>query len=145
MAQTARQIGWESAELPANLGLMLRAEGDLDGAGSMFEASLRISRRNGDRSGLAQSTVGLALLASDLGDWHRAAVLHGAAQAFLDPTGGRWGVPEKKRRGNLDRLRARLGGEQFERAYARGMALSLEQALDMALRKSPGPDVPIVT
>jgi hypothetical protein len=33
----------------------------------------------------------------------------------------------------LDQLRARLGDEQFEQAYAQGMALSPEQAFDLAL------------
>jgi nucleotide-binding universal stress UspA family protein len=41
------------------------------------------------------------------------------------------------RQDSLDKLRAHLGDEQLERAYARGMALSLDQALDLALRK-PG-------
>jgi hypothetical protein len=30
---------------------------------------------------------GLATLATDLGDWHRAAVLHSASQALQDQTG----------------------------------------------------------
>jgi predicted ATPase/class 3 adenylate cyclase len=133
----AQAIGISSHHVPVNLGRVLREEGDLDGARDKFEEGLRISRRNGDRSGLAQSSVGLAYLAADLGDWHRAVVLHGAAQTFLDPTGGRWLGPEK-RRDNLDWLRARLGAEQFKRAYAQGMALSPEEALDVALGKSPG-------
>jgi predicted ATPase/class 3 adenylate cyclase len=144
-AQLAQAIGSSSHHPPVNLGWVLREEGDLDGARSRFEEGLRISRRNGDRSGLAEASVGLAFLASDLGDWHRAVVLHGAAHAFLDPTGGRWGIPEKKRMDNLNQLRARIGGEQFERVYAHGVGLSLEEAVDVALGKSPGPDVPVVT
>ena len=38
----------------------------------------------------------------------------------------------------LDQARAYLCGEQLERAYAQGMALSFEKALDLALRR-PGP------
>ena len=34
--------------MTVNLGWVLRAEGDPDGARSTFEAALRISRRNGD-------------------------------------------------------------------------------------------------
>ena len=34
--------------------------------------------------------------------------------------------------------RARLGDEQLERAYAQGMALSLEKALDLALSREAG-------
>ena len=73
--------------MPENLGLLLRAEGDPDGARAAFGAGLRISRRNGDNSGMAYSILGLACLAGDAGDWDRAAVLHGAAQAFLGRAG----------------------------------------------------------
>lgn len=75
--------------MPQNLGLMLRAEGDPEGARSAFVASLRISGRNTDTSGM-YAILGLACLAGDGGDWDRAAALHGAAQAFLDRTGNPW-------------------------------------------------------
>jgi tetratricopeptide (TPR) repeat protein len=136
-AQVAQAIRQSGHHLPINLGWVLREEGDPDGARSMFEEGLRISRRNRTRSGLAYSSLALACLATDFGDWHRAVVLHGAAQAFLDPTGERWQEPEARyRRDSLGRLRARLGSEQFERAYAHGMALTLEEALDLASGKA---------
>ena len=34
---------------------------------------------------------------------------------------------------SLDKVRTSLGEAQFERAYAKGMTLSLDQALDLAL------------
>jgi hypothetical protein len=80
---------------------------------------------------------GLARLAGDADDWRRAAVLHGAAQALRDRTGGPW-VEEiaRERRESLDQARAHLGDEQLEHAYAQGMALGLDQALDLALGKA---------
>ena len=42
----------------------------------------------------------------------------------------------RDRRDSLDQARAHLGDEQLERAYAQGMALSLEKALDLALRRA---------
>jgi class 3 adenylate cyclase len=39
---------------------------------------------------LASAILGLACLAGDTGDWHRAAMLYGVAQAFQDRTGNRW-------------------------------------------------------
>jgi hypothetical protein len=64
-------------------------------------------------------------------------VLHGAAQAFLDRTGNPWlGLEARNRRDSLTQVRAHLGDEQLERAYAQGMALSLEKALDLALGKA---------
>ena len=136
-AQAAQQIGWEDAAVPADLGLVLRAEGDLDGARSTFEAALRIGRRNGDNWDMAGAILGLACLAGDAGDWDRAAALHGAAQAFLDRTGNPWQeLDARDRRDSLDQARAHLGDEQLERAYAQGMALSLDKALDLALPRS---------
>jgi tetratricopeptide (TPR) repeat protein len=133
-AQAGQAVGNDSHHVPVNLGWVLRLEGDPDGARSMFEAGLRISRRSGNWSGLAYACSGLACLAVNLGDWHRAAVLHGAAQALLDRTGEGWEQSETHRRqDSLDQVRAHLGQEQFDRVYANGTTLSLEQALDTAL------------
>jgi hypothetical protein len=116
-----------------NLGWVLRQEGEPDGAQSMFEAGLRTARRNGYRSGMAYASLGLACLAADRGDWHRAGQLHAVAQAFLDRAEELWQDLEARyRRESLDDVRARLGDEQADRAYAEGMALSLDEALDRA-------------
>jgi tetratricopeptide (TPR) repeat protein len=138
--QAAQQIGYEVVAVSATMGLVLRAEGDLDGARSTFEAALRIGRRNGHNWDMAGAILGLACLAGDAGAWDRAAALHGAAQAFLDRTGNPWqGLDARDRQDSLDQARTHLGDEQLERAYAQGMALSLEKALDLALRGSgPG-------
>jgi predicted ATPase/class 3 adenylate cyclase/DNA-binding CsgD family transcriptional regulator len=139
VAQAARQVGWESAELPANAGLLLRAEGDLDGARSMFEASLRFSRRSGDRRGMAYAFLYLACVVGDLGDWHLAALLHGSVQAFQDWAGIPWDdFDARYRQDSLAQARARMGDEQLERAYAQGLALSREKALDLALSSEAG-------
>jgi hypothetical protein len=75
-------------------------------------------------------------VAGDAGDWDRAATLHGVAQALQDRTGNSWQeFAARNRRDSLDQARAHLGEEQVERAYATGMALSPEKALDLALPK----------
>jgi predicted ATPase/class 3 adenylate cyclase len=133
-AQAMQEIELRSHFVSVNLAWVRRQEGDLDGAWSRFEEGLRVSRRNGDRSGLAYTSLGLACLTADAGDWHRAGQLHGIAQAFLDRTGESWQEPEARyRQDSLTTLRATLGAEQFDRAYAQGKALSLDQALDLAL------------
>jgi predicted ATPase/class 3 adenylate cyclase len=139
-AHAGQQIGFENTTVPQNLGLVLRAERDPDGARSAFEAALRISRRTGDNSGMACAILGLAFLAGDSGDWDRSAVLHGAAQAFLDRTGHPWQeVEARNRRDSLGQVRAHVGHEQLERAYGQGMTLNLDQALELALRRSGPP------
>jgi predicted ATPase/class 3 adenylate cyclase len=136
-ARAARQIGWQAVHLSVNLGDVQRAEGDLDGARSTWQAALRTCRRNGNILWMAFACHGLALLAGDAGDWRRAAVLHGAAQALRDRIGGPWEQSTAhQREDSLGQARARLGDEQLERACAQGMALSLEQALDLALGKA---------
>ena len=60
-AQAGQQIGYQDTIVMANLGWVLRAEGDLDGARSTLEAALRVSRRNGDSRGMACACLYLAL------------------------------------------------------------------------------------
>jgi len=134
-AEALRAIGQENNHhVPTNRGWVLRQENDTEGARSMFETALRMTRRYGDRSGLAYAILGLACLAADRGDWQRAATLHGTAQAFIDQVAEPWQVLEARyRRGSLRNVRTSLGQEQFGLAYANGMALSLDQALDLAL------------
>ena len=139
-ARAMREIGEQGFNVPVNMGWVLRQDHDPDGARSSFQEALRISRRNGDRNGMAYASLGLACLAADSGDWHRAAVLHGAAQAFLNPTGQPWEeLEERYRHDSLDQVRAQLGQEQFAQDHASGMTLSFDQALDLARGKAgPG-------
>jgi predicted ATPase/class 3 adenylate cyclase len=135
-AEAIRAIGDEESVAPTNMGWVMRQDHDPDGALSSFQAALRISRRTGHRFFIANSTLGLACLASDDGDWHRAATLHGVAQALLERAGQRWQELEARyRRDSLDQVRAQLGQEQLDRAYAKSMALSSDEALDLASGK----------
>jgi len=138
-ADEARQrIGSLFHLVQLNLGWVLREEGDTTNAGSMFEQALRIARRNGDRSGMAYANLGLACLAADQGDWLRAAVLHGAAQAFKDQTGEPWAQPEERyRQASLEQVRAGLDADEFQRAYATGQGLSTKDAVDLTFARYP--------
>jgi predicted ATPase/class 3 adenylate cyclase len=138
--QAERAIGQESGVVLANLGWVQREEGDLEGARSSFETSLRIGRRSGEQPGIACALLGLGCLAADLGDWDRSAVLHGVAQAFIDRSGEPWqDVEARYRQHNLSQVRAHLGGELFDRAYAKGMALRIDEAQQTALEGAPSP------
>jgi predicted ATPase/transcriptional regulator with XRE-family HTH domain len=117
-----------------NLGIVLRAEQDLDGARSTFQECLRTGRRTGDKRNMACAFLWLAFLDGDQGEWYRAAMLHGVAQALLSKTGVPWERSDARlRQESLDQAHQVLGGEQLQRAYARGTALSFDQAIDLAL------------
>jgi predicted ATPase/class 3 adenylate cyclase len=133
------EIGEKSHHVTVNLGWVLRQENDTDGARVRFEGGLRMSLRYGERAGVAYSSLGLACVAADEGDWYRAAELHGAAQAFQNGMGEPWQEPEGRyRRDSLDKLRAHLGGEQFDRGYGAGHVLGFDEALDLVFGRVPG-------
>ncbi len=136
--QASRANGQNSYEMAVNLGWVRRLDGDHDGARSSFEDALRMSRRSGERFGIAYAVLGLACLAADAGEWSQACLLHGIAQAALDRTGEAWQEPEAGyRRESLAQVRAHLGQEQSERDYARGLALTSDEMLDLASQKDP--------
>ncbi len=83
---------------------------------------------------MAGACLGLAYLAGDLSDWPLAGRIHGVAQAFLDRAGIPWDEDDADyRQDSLDQARAHLGNEQLEQTRAQERALSLDQALDLAL------------
>jgi predicted ATPase/class 3 adenylate cyclase len=138
--RAAQANGEDSDSVAINLGWVRRHDGDYDGARSSFEDGLRLSRRSGERFGIAYAVLGLACLAADTGEWTRACALHGIAQAVLDRTGEPWQEPEGQyRRESLAQVRARLGQEQADRDYARGLALGADGILDLATGKDPLP------
>jgi tetratricopeptide (TPR) repeat protein len=133
-AQDSAEIGEQSHHVAVNMGWVLRHEGDLKAAQSTFESALRLSRRMGERPGLAYCTLGLACVVGDLGDWHRAAELHGAAQTFLDRVEQRWQDPEGRYRlESIDAIRASVGPERFDASYRAGTALNFDEAIALAL------------
>lgn len=120
-----------------NLGEALLADHDVDGARRAFEHAIRISRHVGAKLNIGTAMLGLACLAADLGEWHRAATLHGAAKALHDQTGHRWEVfPSRQRAESLNQIAAALGDQQLERDYAQGTALSFDDAIDLAIGTS---------
>ena len=133
--QIAREIGSDAHHVDVNLGWVSREEGDSQTAASLFRTALRTSRRHGDRSGTAYALLGVACTAIDQDDWQRGAVLLGHAEAYRDLSGTPWLSPEVHyRQLSMDRARAQLGEDEFERAYAEGRDPSPEEAVDLALR-----------
>jgi hypothetical protein len=121
-------------QVKVNLGMASLMEGDLEGARSMYQEGLGMSRRNGDRFGLAYSTLGLACSAADLGDWRRAAELHGVADALREQTGQPWlSWYGPYQHSSIDKIRTHLSDAEFEAAYTDAKALSYDEAVHLAL------------
>jgi predicted ATPase/class 3 adenylate cyclase len=136
--EAGRSIDLNIHNVTINLGEVLREEGDLDGARSLFEEGLRQCCRNGDRPGIAYASLGLAWIAADEGEWYRAAVLHAVAQSFLDQTGEQWGQwGTDRRQSSIDEVAARLGDDAFQRAWTEGGQLSADKAIDVAIGGVP--------
>jgi predicted ATPase len=129
-----RAVGRHNPTAMTNLGWVLRLEGDEAGAADAFRRALRESHRVGDRPDTPYAALGLACHACDTGDWRRAAVLHGFADAFLGSSGEPWQDPEDVfRQQSLDEVRAHLGDTDFGAEYGRGTRLDLRSAVDLAL------------
>ena len=130
------EVGDLSHHVIVNLAWVDRAEGDLTSAQHRFADALRLSRRQGERSGVAYSVLGLACNEADQGDPRLAAELFGAAQSFLNGVGEAWQEPEAGyRSAGLATVRASLGAAAADQAYARGQALTRDEAFALALRR----------
>ena len=81
-------------------------------------------------TGITLSLLGLAFCASFNGDDHRAAVLHGAADASLETVGeAHEQVGTEFRAHDHRRLRDAMGDAEFEVAYTSGRTLSQRDAV----------------
>ena len=124
--------GIERAGRLINLGWVNREEGDRDTARANFQESLLLGRRSGERREMAYALLGLACLAGDGDDWHRAAQLHGVAQGFANSEP--WSEPEGRySQASLSTVRDQLTDHEFQRAFGHGLSMSFDDAMALAL------------
>ena len=135
--QISAAIGADIANPIGNLAMVMREEGDAEGARTNLEQAFRIVRRTGNRVGIALGIMAFALLAVDAGDWHRGALLHGAAEAFHESTGEPWlKLQDRYRQASIAVAREHLGDDEFRLAYGEGSRLSIEEASDLAVGRA---------
>ncbi len=121
-----------------NLANMAQVRGDQGEAARLFKEALVLSAQLGEKRNSAHGLEGLAWVATRRGNWGRAATLWGAAQMLLE--GGEAAryanAPERSLdEGAMAAGRSHLGAEVFEAAWAKGMAMTLEQAVAYALEE----------
>ena len=120
------------AMMTANLGWVELLDGDLDAACSRFGDGAALALRLGQRAIVTDGIWGLAHVAAARGDPDRAARLAGAASALGRPAGYD-PITEDPFAPHLDNARATLGDQAWERAWAAGAELNLDDALTLAL------------
>ena len=139
-----------------NLGLAAAKLGDSVRAAGIFRESLTLCHELGDKLGVAENLAGLAGVAAsskdlsglakhpaaersgqDLTGLKQAARLAGAVHALLDHINAVLGPADRADYERLlDDLRAKLGEEAFKEAWAEGLAMNLEEAIQHALEKT---------
>jgi predicted ATPase/class 3 adenylate cyclase len=123
----------------AELGHYLRRDGLRAEARAMYRQSLRWVQEFGNRGAVAHQLECFAMLALDDGAPGQAARLFGAAQQLREQASA---PPTAFERTEYDaaqaRLRAALKAEALERARAEGQALTMEQAVALALEQPDG-------
>lgn len=119
------------------LGNLARDEGDDARAAALYEESLLLSREMGDKRSVAFCFEGLATEAGRRGDQQRAARLLAAAEALREAIGAPISsIMRDDYERRLAHVRAGLDRETFDAAWTYGRAITLEQAVEMALTRN---------
>lgn len=118
-----------------NLGAAKACLGINDEAASHFSEALRSARDLSNRITISCSIDGFAALATEAGEFERAALLSGAADGVRDLVGYKIEPAEADFRGRyLSKLGRGLTTEELARLTAEGRRMPLNEAVDLALR-----------
>jgi predicted ATPase/class 3 adenylate cyclase len=120
------------------LGNVAAAQGDNASARTFFKQSLAIRMELGDRWGIAELLEGLSYVALALATPGRAIRIDGAAERLREEIGSPLPSNERPRYDrHVAAARAALGDDvAFGRAWQEGRALTLEQAIEIALAET---------
>lgn len=125
---------WGVALASATVAGVAWARGDLAGAGAALKESLLLFRDVGSRDRIAECLQDLASLACQQGAMHQTVRLSAAAEATQQRIGlALWPAVAARRDQDLPIARAHLGDTVFGTAWAAGLPMSIDQAIDDAL------------
>jgi tetratricopeptide (TPR) repeat protein len=118
----------------SNLSMVERQLGYLDEAEALAREALQIGERIGDQFTKPFAISGLAAIATQRGEFERAAALVGAAEAIMEAQNMAWPPDERP---HYERMLADLptamGADGFDRARGRGRSMSASEAVEFAL------------
>jgi tetratricopeptide (TPR) repeat protein len=113
-----------------------RLRADYQRATGMFKEALSLYQSSGDKIGPPFSLEALGLIAAALGDAKRAARLWGAASAWREAINEPLSlIYQRDYAPSITQTRTQLGEEAYESAWSEGRAMSLEQAIALALEE----------
>ena len=120
-----------------NLGTVAYCQGDYTSARTYYQESLVIAREIGDRLGIAGTLEAFAGLAVKGDKREQAAALWGAAEALRGEIGSPLSPDEREEQARaVAAVRQDLAEAAFTAAWARGRAMTLEQAISFALAEA---------
>jgi non-specific serine/threonine protein kinase len=120
----------------ANLGAVVLEQGDQQRASACYREALVHSRALGDMVDVSLSIDGTAAVSAMAGDWERAARLAGAAEVLREAIGYELEPADDAfRERYLAAARERAGHAGIQAALVEGRAMTLDAAIDYALRE----------
>jgi predicted ATPase len=129
---------WNISRSLGYLGLVARESGDRAGARRLFREALAMQAETDDRPGIATTLELIAELAVADGRPRRAARLTSAAQILREDVGEFPLLPLAPEKPDAEALRAALGAEAFEEAWAKGRSMMLTEVITYALSDEEG-------
>jgi len=127
-----------------NLGWAALLQGDHERARSYYRESLMLCKEMANKMIASESLEGLACICVAEEATERATRLFGAAEALREAVGGQH-IPEEAalREPHLAAARSRLDEATWDKAWAEGRAMSMEQAIEYAFsEQKPTPPSP---
>jgi predicted ATPase/DNA-binding SARP family transcriptional activator/Tfp pilus assembly protein PilF len=134
---------WQGSRCLANLGLVARDAGDRAEAKRRFAEAVTMQVETNDREGIATTLSLLAELSFADGWTRRAVRVLSAAQMLRDEVGVFPMNQLRRAEVDVEALRARIGEDAFEEAWAGGRSLMLDEAVAYALEddaSAPDPE-----